>query len=165
VFFNTASDCARDNIDDTLQRGITRGRDQARPDASGSIGGPIVAGSGSSRPIAATNTNGVSGIGANKFEGDAAPGTPERRRHRARRARPPGRRATAQVTTRDRVVLAENQSAARLDVDHQRGGLQRIAARTGRARPTAIAESNTGYLISHAARCAGDGHRPSAASC
>src|SRR5262249_38695487 len=75
--FNTAADLSRgDQLDDTLRsQGITRGPGiKSAYDASGSIGGPIKQDRlwffGTYRSY--STTSGVSGIGANRFEGDAS---------------------------------------------------------------------------------------------
>jgi hypothetical protein len=77
LFFNTAGNWSRgDNIDDTLRaQGITRGPGiESAYDASGSLGGPIMKDRlwffGTYRSY--KTTSGVSGIGANKYAGDAS---------------------------------------------------------------------------------------------
>jgi len=78
AFFNTAGDWSRgDNIDDTLRsQGIAKGPGiKSSYDASGSIGGPIRKDRlwfYGNLPQATRRTSGVSGIGANKFAGDAS---------------------------------------------------------------------------------------------
>src|SRR5882672_506653 len=119
AFFNTAGDWSRgDNIDDTLRsQGITKGPGiKSSYDASGSIGGPIWRDRlwfyGTYRSY--STTSGVSGIGANKFAGDAShwdyqrDDTVEPQLVQSRKIW--AARATAQITPRNRVTFSqENQ--------------------------------------------------------
>ncbi|HKB09104.1 MAG TPA: TonB-dependent receptor [Vicinamibacterales bacterium] len=119
AFFNTAGDWSRgDNIDDTLRsQGITRGPGiKSAYDASGSIGGPIKQDRlwffGTYRSY--STTSGVSGIGANRFEGDAShwdyarDDSVEPRLVQGRKIW--AARGTAQVTPKNRVMFSqENQ--------------------------------------------------------
>jgi hypothetical protein len=119
AFFNTAGDWSRgDNIDDTLRaQGITKGPGiKSSYDVSGSFGGPIKKDVlwffGSYRKY--STTSGVSGIGANKYVGDAShwdylrDDSIEPRLVQGRTIW--SARGTAQVTPKNRVMFSqENQ--------------------------------------------------------
>jgi hypothetical protein len=158
AFFNTAGDWSRgDNIDDTLRsQGITKGPGiKSSYDGSGSIGGPIRRDRlwfyGSYRKY--STTTGVSGIGANKFEGDAShwdyqrDDTIEPRLVQGRTIW--SARATAQITPKNRVMFSqENQyrcEGSTLTTSGQ-GCRTRGADWIALGSTTQSPESNTGYF-------------------
>jgi Carboxypeptidase regulatory-like domain len=158
AFFNTAGDWSRgDNIDDTLRsQGITKGPGiKSSYDASGSIGGPIKKDRlwfyGTYRSY--STTSGVSGIGANKFAGDASHWDYQRddsiepRLVQSRKIW--AARATAQITPRNRVTFSQEDQyrceGSTLTTNGQ-GCHTRGADWIALGSTTQSPESNTGYF-------------------
>jgi carboxypeptidase family protein len=158
AFFNTAGDWSRgDNIDDTLRsQGITKGPGiKSSYDGSGSIGGPIKKDRlwfyGTYRSY--STTSGVSGIGANKFAGDASHWDYQRddsiepRLVQSRKIW--AARATAQVTPRNRVMFSQEDQyrceGSTLTINGQ-GCHTRGADWIALGSTTQSPESNTGYF-------------------
>src|SRR5215471_10375214 len=159
AFFNTAGDWSRgDNIDDTLRsQGITRGPGiKSAYDGSASFGGPI---KHDRLWFFATyrgykTTSGVSGIGANKYAGDAThwdylrDDSIEPRLVQGRRIW--SARGTAQVTPKNRVMFSqENQyrcEGSTLTTSGQGCNGSRSADWIALGSTTQSPESNTGYF-------------------